>query len=98
MAMPQEILRTQRLRDHIGELASEIGERNLYQYDRLQAAANYIESCLRGLGYTVSRQVYEAKERQFSNLEVEIRGTLRPDEIVIIGAHYDTDKIPGCER
>jgi hypothetical protein len=39
MAMAQEISRAQRLRDHIGELASEIGERNLYQYDRLQAAA-----------------------------------------------------------
>jgi Zn-dependent M28 family amino/carboxypeptidase len=90
--MGQEISRTQRLRHHVGQLASEIGERNLYQYDRLQAAADYIQNHLEDLGYTVSRQVYEAKERQFSNLEVEIPGRDRPDEIVIIGAHYDTDK------
>jgi Zn-dependent M28 family amino/carboxypeptidase len=92
MAMAQEISRTQRLRDHIGELASRIGERNLYQYDRLQAAANYIESCLRGLGYTVSRQAYEAKERKFYNLETEIRGSDKPLEVVIVGAHYDTHR------
>jgi Zn-dependent M28 family amino/carboxypeptidase len=74
------------------ELASRIGERNLYQYDRLQAAANYIEGCLRGLGYTVSRQAYEAKERKFYNLETEIRGSDKPLEVVIVGAHYDTHR------
>jgi hypothetical protein len=48
-------------------------------------------------GYAVSRQVYEARERQFYNLEVEIAGTEKPDEVVILGAHYDTDrKSPGA--
>lgn len=90
-------MRRARLQDHVGKLASEIGERNLYQYEHLQAAADYIESCLGHFGYTVSRQVYEARERQFYNLEVEIPGTEKPDEVVILGAHYDTDrKSPGA--
>jgi hypothetical protein len=41
--------RLTRLQDHVGKLASEIGERNLYQYEHLQAAADYIESCLGSL-------------------------------------------------
>ena len=75
--MVDETRRT-RLQDHVGKLASEIGERNLYQYEHLQAAADYIESCLGHFGYSVSRQVYEARERQFYNLEVEIAGTEKP--------------------
>jgi Zn-dependent M28 family amino/carboxypeptidase len=95
--MAQEISRTQRLRDHVGQLASQIGERNLYQYDNLEAAADYIENHLEDLGYDVSRQVYEARERQFSNLEAEIPGKDKPHEVIIVGAHYDTDrKSPGA--
>jgi Peptidase family M28 len=48
-------------------------------------------------GYCVSRQIYEAKDLQFANLEIEIPGADRPEEIVVIGAHYDTDrKSPGA--
>jgi Zn-dependent M28 family amino/carboxypeptidase len=90
--MAQETQRTERLREHIAQLASEIGERNLYRYKNLQATARFIEHGWHELGYSVSRQVYEAKELQFANLEIEIRGTSKPEEIVIVGAHYDTHK------
>lgn len=90
--MAQETLRTERLREHVAMLASEIGERNLYRYENLQAAHRFIEHGWHELGYSVSRQVYEAKELQFANLEIEIRGTSKPEEIVIVGAHYDTHK------
>ncbi len=33
-------------------------------------------------------------EIEFRNLALEIRGTKRPDEVLVIGAHYDSD---GCE-
>lgn len=90
--MAQETQRTERLREHIAQLASEIGERNLYRYENLQATARFIEHGWHELGYSVSRQVYEAKELQFANLEIEIRGTSKPEEIVIVGAHYDTHR------
>jgi Zn-dependent M28 family amino/carboxypeptidase len=38
----------------------------------------------------VSRQEYELYAANCSNLEVEITGTSRPGEIVVVGAHYDT--------
>ncbi|SEM73454.1 Peptidase family M28 [Nitrosospira multiformis] len=95
--MAQERIRTQRIREHISTLASDIGERNLYQYDRLAAAADFIDRSWTSLGYHVKQQLYEAKGLQFANLEVELTGTDRPEEIIIIGAHYDTHrKSPGA--
>ncbi|SFM16621.1 M28 family peptidase [Nitrosomonas communis] len=90
--MTAEIQRTQRLREIIKELATDIGERNLYQYHNLKVAASFIESFFQTHGYTVSRQVYEAKNKEFSNLETQIVGTDRPHEIIILGAHYDTHR------
>lgn len=90
--MAEEALRTQRLREYITTLASDIGERNLYRYDRLRAAADFIQGNWDKLGYSVSRQVYEAKGLEFANLEVEIPGTNKPREIIVVGAHYDTHR------
>jgi Zn-dependent M28 family amino/carboxypeptidase len=71
------------------ELAEKIGERNVVKYDELKKAADYIEAGLRVAG-PVSRQTYSASGRPCDNLEVEIRGTSAPGEIVVIGAHYDS--------
>src|SRR5688500_12464749 len=95
--MAEEALRTERLREHIAILASDIGERNLYRYDRLQAAAGFIENAWSELGYRASRQLYEAKQLQFANVEIEIPGMNKQEEIIIVGAHYDThQKSPGA--
>jgi Zn-dependent M28 family amino/carboxypeptidase len=88
--MMQERMRTERIREHITTLASNIGERNLYQYDGLAAAATFIDQSWSALNYQVKQQFYEAKGLQFANLEVELTGTDRPEEIIIVGAHYDT--------
>lgn len=95
--MAQERIRTQRIREHITTLASDIGERNLYRYDQLAAAADFIDRSWGALGYQVKQQLYEARGLWFANLEVELTGTDSPEEIVIIGAHYDTHrKSPGA--
>lgn len=69
-----------------------IGPRNTFIPENLAAAAAYIESAF--AGYKVERQQYDAGV----NLIVEIRGTTHPDEIVIVGAHYDSvDDSPGAD-
>ncbi|MBW3596294.1 MAG: M20/M25/M40 family metallo-hydrolase [Planctomycetes bacterium] len=82
-----------RLRRHVERLAGEIGERNLQRYPQLQEAAAYIAEELEDAGYEVSRQTFTARDHEFVNLEAELRGASRPEEIVIVGAHYDT--VPG---
>ena len=78
------------LRAHVEKLAGEIGERNLIWYKNLTTAAEYIEASLTKAGYAVHQHGYEVSGKMSYNLEVEIPGTDRPEEIVVIGAHYDS--------
>jgi Zn-dependent M28 family amino/carboxypeptidase len=82
------------LRRHVVQLAEEIGERNVQRRPRqLAQAADYIEADLAGSGYEVKRHGHEVTGSICHNLEVEIPGTTLADEIVVIGAHYDS--VPG---
>ncbi|MDH5428155.1 MAG: M20/M25/M40 family metallo-hydrolase [Nitrospirota bacterium] len=80
------------LRSHVDMLAGEIGERNVFRYPQLVSAADYIEQTLSEAGYEVARQEYDVSGQACENIEAEVRGTERPDEIVLIGAHYDSVK------
>jgi Zn-dependent M28 family amino/carboxypeptidase len=70
-----------------------IGARNIWHYEKLIAASDYIEATLRGLGLEVRRQEYRAWGKQVWNIEVEVPGTpggTKADEILVVGAHYDS--------
>ncbi len=82
------------LKRDIETLAGEIGERNLYRYDKLLEAARYIEDSLAEAGYEVERQAFEVNGKTCVNLAAEITGRNRAGEIVVVGGHYDT--VPGC--
>jgi len=82
------------LRQDVVALAESIGERNLTEPQALTRAARFIEQELAQAGYAVERQTYDVDGQEVSNLEVELPGSRRPKEIVVVGAHYDT--IPGC--
>ncbi len=79
-----------RLEEHVRVLAGEIGERNLWSYDSLLAAAGYIEKTLVEAGYKVGAQEYTVKGKITKNLVAEIPGKDLPEEIVLVGAHYDS--------
>lgn len=79
-----------RLEAHVRELAERIGERNVYRADALAEAERYIQETWRDAGYDVTRQTYDVGGVPCSNLEITRRGSRRPDEILLIGAHYDS--------
>jgi Zn-dependent M28 family amino/carboxypeptidase len=85
-----ELKRADELRRDVEHLAVTIGERNLQSYPRLVQAAAFIEQEFRKAGYEVARQEYEVLGMKCHNIEVEIRGAERPDQIVIVGGHYDS--------
>jgi len=80
----------QELLSHVQTLAGQIGERNVFHHDRLVTAADYIRMTLAGAGYEVRLQPYEVAGNICENVEAEVRGSRRPDDIIVIGAHYDS--------
>jgi Zn-dependent M28 family amino/carboxypeptidase len=93
-SIPTSIPAAARLRQHVEMLAGTIGERNIWKYAALNRAAEYIEAQLTAAGYTPERQTFEVSKLPVSNVEAALIGTDRPDEIVVLGAHYDS--VPGC--
>jgi Zn-dependent M28 family amino/carboxypeptidase len=81
---------TDELRRHVNTLAGEIGERNVYHPQRLRRAAEYLRAQWAKQGYRVTAQDYRLEGETWSNLEVSVAGGSRRDEIVVIGAHYDS--------
>lgn len=87
-----------RLRGDIEVLALQIGERNMGRPEALSRAAEFLERSLAEAGYAVERQTYEVGAQQVANLEAERRGGSRTEEIVIVGAHYDSiEGSPGAD-
>jgi Zn-dependent M28 family amino/carboxypeptidase len=78
------------LKAHIAALADEIGPRNIYVPHKLDAAAEYIRVFWEKAGYEVKTQTFSVQKVECRNLVVEIVGESKPDEIVVVGAHYDT--------
>ncbi len=95
---------SQRLREDVHQLAGIIGERNLAHPAQLKAAENYLAASLARAGYQVHWQTYTAvtphstpidpalanQHHEVSNLWVDLPGLLRPDEVILVGAHYDS--------
>lgn len=87
---PEELQIKTNLTQHVHSIAGAIGERNVIAYEPLQRAARYIEDSFKSRGYQVSSQEYTVQMRKVRNLIAEIRGNAKADEIVLVGAHYDT--------
>jgi hypothetical protein len=78
------------LRRDLTRIADEIGERNLECYPALVAAAEYLEQELQATGLGVTRHTYKVMGRDCHNLVAELPGRRCPDQIVVIGGHYDS--------
>lgn len=79
-----------RMARHIEVLASEIVERDINHPGSLNAAADHIAATWRGQGYDVEEQTYVVGGVEVRNLEVQILGSSKAEEIVLVGAHYDS--------
>lgn len=93
---PDEIVLREELRANVQKLAGEIGERNMWHYAQLNAAADFIEDSFSRAGLRTRRDSYEMRGQLCHNIEAEISGTQQgatvssPSPIIIIGAHYDS--------
>lgn len=87
-----------RLEADVRALAEGIGERNLQTGDSMARTARWIESRMRAAGYAPRTHRYELSGASLpglagvaaDNLIAELPGTGGSDEIVVVGAHYDS--------
>ena len=83
---------------HVQALANTIGERHYLKISALDDAALYIETQFGKLGYSTSRQSFGNDHYSFHNVIAMLPGTESPNEIIVIGAHYDTVSLsPGAD-
>jgi hypothetical protein len=83
------------LRADLARLVGQYRERNVANPASLEAAATWIEGELGAQGYRTARQTEDVDGVSCSNIEAERPGT--SDEIVLIGAHYDSARgTPGA--
>ena len=85
---PDEIALREELHADVQKLAGEIGERNMWHYPQLNAAADFIENSFSRAGLRPRRDTYEIRGQACHNIETEIAGA--SPEIILIGAHYDS--------
>lgn len=71
-------------------LSEEIGQRSYLDLGKLNRTADFIEDALRSYGCDTTRQSLSYRDNTYFNIAAEVRGTSGKDEIIVIGAHYDT--------
>lgn len=89
-----------RLKTDVRALALDIGERNMFTPGSMNRAVGWIDSRLREAGYVPERRTYQLSDgapppltgREAENLVAEVPGTEQPEEVLVIGAHYDSVK------
>lgn len=88
----------ERLETHVRALAEGIGERHVGRPEALREAADYIAGAFRDAGFEPRRLPVPTRGREFHNLEVRLPGSGATDEILVVGAHYDTVRgSPGAD-
>ncbi|MCI0495175.1 M28 family peptidase [candidate division KSB1 bacterium] len=75
---------------HVKTLSREIGPRNSLHYPALTKAYRYIEQQMSKFNSELSIQDYHHEKKNYHNLILEFMGNELPDEIIVVGAHYDT--------
>jgi len=86
----EEALIRDRLSGHVWTLAGSIGERNLWNYEALGEAADYIARTFAELGYRPEDEPFDSRGQTVRNIVAERRGDSASAEIVLVGAHYDS--------
>ena len=75
------------------EYLQKLGPRNSENeknYNQLRLCEEWIRQRWESQGYVVKKHTFSIKEKEYSNLEIEIKGRTLPSEIIIISAQYDT--------
>jgi hypothetical protein len=96
----------QNVKSHVRFLASDLQGRNHHSNNHFASSKNYIINQFHAYGYSVFLQEYQPFTKLYpdidtkriaqsldetdANIEIELLGKEKPEEIIIVGAHYDS--------
>ena len=97
--MPSEEANIERnLRLHVDRLAGLIGPRAFSRAGSIEATLGYLRGQWNAMEWDIESETYDAIGHEATNLVIEKSGTSLPDQIVLLGAHYDTvSGTPGAD-
>jgi Zn-dependent M28 family amino/carboxypeptidase len=83
---------------HVDRLAGLIGPRTLGKPKTIQATVGYLHAQWESMGFEVTEERFDALGDQATNLVVIQAGSRAPDQVIVLGAHYDTvPSTPGAD-
>lgn len=83
-----EAISVENLKGHVRNIHF---DRNPYdRHAELEQAAQYIEKEFLRIGLEVKKDFFQWEGKTYSNILAEKRGTRSSEEVLIVGAHYDT--------
>ena len=99
-----------RLEKDVKFLSDTIGQRNLFNIEGMDKSVDFIKKSFEDMGYEAVIQEYKADpgvmselrgspskdENIYKNVIAEKKGTVKPDEIIVVGAHYDSVDSEKC--
>jgi Zn-dependent M28 family amino/carboxypeptidase len=86
------------LRLAVTKLSREIGIRSYQDLDRLAKTVKYLLEEFTALGFQPTTQSFEFTGRTYQNVIAELKGTRSPEQVLVVGAHYDTVRTtPGAD-
>ena len=87
-----------RMRDDVKYLSETIGERNTCHPGELAKAEEYISGRFSCISYSPRLETYSTDGVNVSNIEATLTGQSKSNEIIVIGAHYDSARgTPGAD-
>jgi Zn-dependent M28 family amino/carboxypeptidase len=78
------------LKADVAFLADTLGPRNFLAYEQLNQCRKWIKQKWQFQGYNINEQIFDMDGKKYSNIEVEIKGKILPDDIIILSQQYDT--------
>lgn len=94
---PKDNALSEKLKRHVVKLSNEIGDRSIFNYENLEKTAGYLEEEFLSYGYNIEFQKYIVSNRETRNIIAKKTGIKFPNEIILVGAHYDSCFNPGAD-
>ena len=78
-------LLAEKLKSHVYKLSHEIGNRSVFEYEKLEQTADYISEQFKSFNYEINYQSYTIYDKEVKNIIISKIGKQSPEDFIIVG-------------